>query len=94
MLLGAFFSGQVFKEPFLSFAGFVFAQMMMMMMMALILAKQQSNEIRKYFQTYFHYEKRTTNNSFKSDIATTSKSQKHLYLQLNQLKKSAIQGEI
>ena len=41
---------------------------------------------------YFHYEKRTTNNSFKSDIATTSKSQKHLYLQLNQLKKSAIQG--
>ena len=90
MLLGAFFSGQVFKEPFLSFAGIVFAQMMM----ALILAKQQCNEIRKYFQTYFHYEKRTTNNSFKSDIATTSKSQKHLYLQLNQLKKSAIQGEI
>ena len=40
---------------------------------------------------YFHYEKRTTNNSFKSDITTISKSQKHLYLQLNQLKKSAIQ---
>ena len=42
---------------------------------------------------YFHYEKRTTNNSFKSDITTTSKSQRHLYLQLNQIKKSAIQGK-
>ena len=60
--------------------------------MALILAKQQCNKIRKYFQMYFHSEKRTTINSFKSDIATTSKSQRHLHLQLNQLKKSAIQG--
>ena len=56
------------------------------------MAKQQCNKMRKYFQMYFHYEKRTTNNSFKSDITTTSKSQRHLYLQLNQLKKSAIQG--
>ena len=42
---------------------------------------------------YFHYEKRTTKNSFKSDITTTSKSQRHLYLQLNQLRKSAFRGK-
>ena len=42
---------------------------------------------------YFHYEKRNTNNSFKIDITATSKSQRHLYLQLSQLKKSAFRGK-